>query len=137
MVFQWLGDGVGAGRPVNGDGIGLVGFDEVKVVVNLRVLGFLALRKEGLSCHLRCHEIGKHLFGPDVLKPSQRHHVAEPQVGCLMRNELAPSQSLFLRGGLVEEETSVAELYGSRMFHASKLVARQDDHAVLGKWTFQ
>ena len=112
---------------VNGDGACLVGPDEVQGVVDFSIL---------TTGDLRGHEVGVYLLCPDILKPFQRHHITKPQMGCLMGNELRTTQQLFLRGVVAEEYTAVAQLYGSRMFHAAKLITGQYHKAIFPERTF-
>ena len=125
-VLQFLSDGVGSVGTVDGDGACLIGLQEVQVMVDLR---------EVVPCDLRCHKSGEHLLDPDVFKPLQRHEVSEPQVSRLVGNQFQSGCLLFLGGVLLEEDATVAHLYGSGMLHASELVAREHDHPILSEGT--
>ena len=109
-------------RSVDTDGSVLEGLEEVQVVVHRIIMA------TGDFCS---HEAGKHFLGPYIFKPLQRDKVAKPEVGRLVGDDLHTCQLILLGGMLLKEHTTFAQLDGSRMLHAAKLVVGQDHQSEL------
>ena len=121
-VVELLCDGVGTLCTVDGDGLGLIGLDEVEGVVHLIILA---------TGNLGCHEVGEDLLGPYILEPLGCYEVAEPEVSRLVCDELGACQELLLGGILLEEDPAGVELDGSRVLHATELIAGDEYDAIL------
>ena len=113
---------MGALRTVDGDGAGLIGPDEVQVVIHLIILA---------TGNLGSHETGQHLFRPYILEPLGRYQITKPQVGCLVGNQFCTTELLLLGSELIEEDTTVAQMDGTWVLHTAKLIAWQDDESEL------
>ena len=125
QIRQGLLYRVGAESTVRVHGGGIMTLDEHQVVVQIRKL---------LPRYLVSQQIGEYLFGPNVVKPLHRHHIAEPHVGCFVSDEVQSGQFLVGCGTGPQEDGVGIELNGTRMLHAAKLIAGQDDTAVLFEW---
>ena len=113
QVGELLGNSVGSLRTVNLDGFGLIGLDEVQVMIYLIVL---------TTGNLCGHEVSQHFLGPYIFKPFQGDEVAKPQMSSLVGNQFCARQFVLLGGILLKEDTAVSQLDSARMFHTSKLV---------------
>ena len=82
---------------------------------------------------LRRHEVGEHLFHPDVVEPAHRDQIAEPHVRGLVRNHRGAAEQLVLRRRLVEHQARrvVENLAG--VFHAAELKGRDRDEVELAE----
>ena len=111
-------------RAVLCDGSSRVRLQPVQFVVQLREQG---------GGNLRCKVVGKHLFGPHVVKPLHCHRIAKPHVAGFVCNELCASQ--FLVGGRFrgEEQGVVVVEGGSGMLHPAKLESGQHHEVVLAE----
>ena len=115
-------------RTVNGDGTGLIGMDEVHLV-------FIA--GELVTCDLISHEVGEDFLHPEVVGPVHLYNVAKPEVGRFVGNQFHSLQLGFLRGVLLEEDTTVAQLEGTRVLHAAEWIVGQDGHTIfLEGWAY-
>ena len=115
-------DGMRALRAVDGDGTGLIGMDEIHLVL---------IAGELVTCYLISHEVGKDFLHPEVVGPVHLYNVAKPEVGRFVGNQFHPLQLGFLRGVLLKEDTTVAQLEGTRVLHSTEGVVGQDGHTVL------
>ncbi len=73
---------------------------------------------------------GEGLVEPEVVPPAHRDQVAEPHVGQLVEDDLAPSQALGV-GGRVAEEELVGEGHGAHVLHGPGVELRHEELVVL------
>ena len=124
-VVDILCDGVSALRAVCRDSLGLIGLDEVESVIHLIIL---------TAGDLRCHEVGKHLLGPYILKPFWGYEVTKPEVSSLVGNEFGTCQQFLLCGVFLKENPAGIELDGAWVLHTAKLIVGDEhDTVFVGK----
>ena len=101
-----------------------MGFDEGQVVIDVGEL---------LAGDFVGHEVGKHFLGPHIIKPAHRHQVAEPHVSRFVSNQVEARHFLVGRRLRTQKDAPVIELDATWMLHATELVARQHDKAIVLK----
>ena len=121
QILQLLLDGVGALGAVHGVSRDVVVLEEIQSMMDVGEL---------LLGNLRCHEVGKHFFGPHVGKPTHGDEVAKPHVRGFVSDEVEAHQLFIRRGILAEEDFPVGKLNGTWMLHASELIARNHHKSV-------
>ncbi len=124
QVVELLADGSGALRTVLVESGGHVDSEPLEVVVKLR---------EQPAGEHGGKVVGKHLFGPHIVKPLHGHIVAKPHVGSLMGYQLGAAQMVGPGGILSEEDGAVIIECGTGVLHASKLESGENHEVIFGK----
>ena len=73
---------------------------------------------------------GEDFLGPDVVEPFHRDSVPEPEMRCLMGDQVRARKLLYVRRHLAQKHSGFVEEDGARVLHATELEARHDDAVI-------